>query len=182
MLRGQYVIIALVVLGLGAGLLSVWVRHSQAARALQYWGPQHALLIRDAGVTELLTLPTTRHAPTELSRDPAALREMASAREPIRGRAGTSHLWHALLQDESYQWQVASRRQAAPIWTHVLVFERSTAEEAASLIVLIDLERGWLRGPGHRPALSIAPLLAFSRRVLLNEPPAGRPRGAPRGD
>ena len=108
--RGKLVLLAMVLVGLGAASFAFWFRYERGKRTIDLWGSDAVLLVRDAEVVELLVL-----RPADASAvDPAAL-AAAQAQEAISVAGehlhvdeqidisqarGLVHLRHALVQDE----------------------------------------------------------------------------------
>src|SRR4051794_4880249 len=55
-ISGKLLIIGILVLALVAAAASWWFRHNATHRAAKFWGPEAAILIRDAPNVELLVL------------------------------------------------------------------------------------------------------------------------------
>ncbi len=109
---GKWVIFGILALALAAAGGSWWFRYNATHRAVEFWGPQGAPLIRDAPTVLLRRLnddinPTS----TPRLRDKSALFDsMASSPPPIDISAahGLVHFRNALLEDRSYHWPQAA--------------------------------------------------------------------------
>jgi hypothetical protein len=105
--RGQWVVIGMFALALAATALAWWWNYQRGQRALAFFGPQAARLIRSAPHVEILVL---RPADGEEARDSeeADTIVLSGSRHPIERRIDISHasgLLNArssLLDDASY--------------------------------------------------------------------------------
>jgi hypothetical protein len=124
-LRGQHVVLGLLVLGVGAAGFALWYQRSMTNQALAFWGSDVALALGSPEKLELLTL-----APV----DPAAGEERLNlggrdfavvTRQDITRAPGVTHARQALLENASFDF--ASPPSATPVtWTHVLLVAQGT--------------------------------------------------------
>lgn len=109
---GKWVILGILALALAAAGGSWVFRYNATHRAVEFWGPQGAQLIRDAPTVLLQRLDDDiKLTPTPQLRDKAALFDsMASAPPPmdISAAHGLVHFRNALLEDRSYRWPEAA--------------------------------------------------------------------------
>jgi hypothetical protein len=75
--------------------------------------------------------------------------------------AGLSHLRHALLQDESYDW---SQPAALPSIDADVAF--LFAAEGGRVVILMDRRRAWLRDARQSGWQSVVPISAFLERFM----------------
>lgn len=108
---GKWVILGILAVALAAAGGSWLFRYNATHRAVEFWGPQAAQLIRDAPTVLLRRLSDeTKPTPTSQLRDKAAMYDsMASAPAPIdiSSAHGLVHFRNALLEDRSYRWPEA---------------------------------------------------------------------------
>ncbi|HEX3599556.1 MAG TPA: hypothetical protein VHU84_05400 [Lacipirellulaceae bacterium] len=102
---GKLVIVGILMIALSAAVVSWWFRYFATHRAVQFWTPAGAELIRDAPLVTIRQSPHT--SPRSASRtDIAATRAKFNSSETDVSQAhGLVHLRNALLEDQSYDWK-----------------------------------------------------------------------------
>jgi hypothetical protein len=106
---GKLVIIGILGVALAAAGVSWWFRYKGTHRAIEFWGPEAAILIRDAPKVTLFRMPSpdvmrlTLYDPVRASLDDSA-RDISQAR-------GLVHLRHALLEDRNFGSPAASEQR-----------------------------------------------------------------------
>jgi hypothetical protein len=116
---GKLVIIVILAITLGAAATSWWFRYTATHRAAKFWGPEAAMLIRDARIVELDTIEpaidSKRRTVVQLGID--------NRGEPrsISTAHGLTHLRNALLEDRSFDWSQQFHTTSSP-WRWVLMF------------------------------------------------------------
>jgi hypothetical protein len=138
---GKPLIIGIVLLGLVAAAAAWWFRLSTTHKAVEFWGAQSAMLIRDAPqVTLRSDTPST---------DEEGTAEADVARD-ISKANGLLHLRNAMIEDSSYDW--TSQEKADTNWAKSLVFERSEGAEPR-VVVLFSPDFKWVgNGSAADPA------------------------------
>ena len=81
---------------------SWWYRYTATHRAVEFWGPEMAKLIRDAPVVELWRLQPRLENVNQFSNGATPLRRAKSV--DVSTARGLTHLRNALLEDRSFQW------------------------------------------------------------------------------
>lgn len=122
-LRGQHVVLGLLLLGVGAAGFAVWYQRSMTDQALAFWGADVALALGNPEKLELVTLAPVDPAGSE-ERLSLGGREFAVVtRQDITTAPGVTHARQALLENASFDF--ASPPPATPAtWTHVLLIAR----------------------------------------------------------
>lgn len=140
---GKTLILGVLVLALAMAAAAWWFRYSQTHRAVELWGPQAAVLIRDA--------PRVTLRSDAASKDAEGAAETDVARD-ISQAKGLTHLRNALLEDNSYDW--TAKGPADTNWSQSLVFERSEGAEPR-IVILFSPDFKWAaNGSASDPAKS----------------------------
>lgn len=138
---GKWVILGILAVALAAAGGSWIFRYNATHRAVEFWGPQAAQLIRDAPTVLLRRLPDeTKPTPTPQLRDKSTFYDfMASAPAPIdiSSAHGLVHFRNALLEDRSYRWPEAAVGPEDR-WRWAMTF-RSKDDRELTLIFSSDL-------------------------------------------
>jgi hypothetical protein len=117
---GKLVIISILTLALAAAGISWWFRYTTTHRAVRFWGPGTARLIRDAPIVEFC----------EYGREANDDYQKLVNRRDISNSPGLIHLRNALLEDRSFKWPAEYGRPGS--WGWALVF-RDPSGNAATL-------------------------------------------------
>jgi hypothetical protein len=140
---GKMLILGVLLLGVAMAAAAWWFRYSTTHRAVELWGPQAAMLIRDA--------PRVTLRSDSASTDAEGTKESDVARD-ISKAGGLSHLRNALLEDSSFDW--TAKGTADTNWGKSLVFERSEGAEPR-IVVLFSPDFKWAaNGSASDPAKS----------------------------
>ena len=168
MQRGRLVITAILLIAIVSASLAVWVHYRKGRKALEYWGRDRSLLIRDAESVQLIRL-----RPQESDRDQKGFphtidgrRWAEEARADVSNHSGLLHVRMALLDDQSYDW-LQQPKNCRPERLHVLVFQAP----ADRLEVILDTECRLLRRVGDQRDVSMAPASKFFARWLQQQLP-----------
>src|SRR5262245_46257806 len=98
--RGKLAVLTMFALALAAAAFAWWWNYSRGQRALGFYGPRAANLVRTAPKVELLVLGTGDSDPVEsLPESGPVARIIDISRAP-----GLVHARTALLDDASYDW------------------------------------------------------------------------------
>jgi hypothetical protein len=123
--NGVLVAAGLLLVGAAAAGVAWWNNLAQTRQALDFWGPEAAVLIRDAPQVTALEIDFRRSADAgsgglvhPATGTPA---EIHQERDISRAR-GLVHLRHALLDDRSFDWSAAPREPGE--LRYALSFER----------------------------------------------------------
>ncbi|MGD9632840.1 MAG: hypothetical protein AB7G28_24575 [Pirellulales bacterium] len=140
---GKMLIFGVLLLGLAMAAAAWWFRYSTTHRAVELWGAQGAVLIRDAPRVTLRSGAASQDA--EGTSEPDVARDISKA-------GGLTHLRNALLEDSSYDW--TAKGPADSNWGKSLVFERSEGAEPR-LVILFSPDFKWAaNGTAADPAKS----------------------------
>jgi hypothetical protein len=138
---GKPLIIGVLVLGLAAAAAAWWFRYSTTHKAVEFWGSQAAVLIRDAPRVTLRSDAASTDA--EGTAEPDVARDISQAK-------GLLHLRNAFLEDRNYDW--TAKGPADTNWGKSLVFERSEGAEPR-VVVLFSPDFKWVgNGSAADPA------------------------------
>lgn len=130
---GKWVILAILAVALAAAGGSWWFRYTATHRAVEFWGPQAARLIRDAPRVDFFSirneeagsLPATARIPLKSGRT------LYGYDQRIISKAhGLAHLRNALLEDRSFEWPAELPSSTPPLrWA--LIFSRAQHEQTS---------------------------------------------------
>ncbi len=140
---GKMLILGVLLLGVAMAAAAWWFRYSTTHRAVELWGPQAAVLIRDAPRVTLRSDSVSTDA--EGAAEPDVARDISKAN-------GLTHLRNALLEDSSFDW--IAKGTADTNWSKSLVFERSEGAEPRIVILFSPDFRWAANGSASDPAKS----------------------------
>src|SRR6185295_18699265 len=115
-----------------------WWNRQQGRRALEFWGKDSALAIRDGKKVELLRLRPKSSRSADL-KDP----EVVETKDISRAQ-GLIHARHSLLQDASFDWSAKPAGLSRFPTKQDVLAVRFTRQDVATTIVFIDLPSGWI--------------------------------------
>jgi hypothetical protein len=153
---GKLVIIAILSVALIAAGTSWWFRYTATSRAVRFWGPQAARLIRDAPVVEL----------REYGSQPDADFMRLTNRRDISHAPGLVHLRNALLEDRSFKWPAEFAMPGR--WQWAIVF-RDESANAATVYFTGDWEQ--VGSADHERTLSCQPISSGLAKFVEELPP-----------
>lgn len=137
---GKWVILGILALAFVAASGSWWFRYNATHRAVEFWGPQAARLIRDAPRVDFFSLRNEEAgSPSITASIPLKSdRTLYGYDQRIISKAhGLAHLRNALLEDRSFNWP-AEVPSSDPPWRWALIFwrapDRITSPNGPSLI------------------------------------------------
>jgi len=133
---GKLVVLSIFAVALLMAAFAWWWNRQQGRRALEFWGKDSALAIRDGKKVELLRLRPKNGRLVDLEAF-----EIVETKD-ISQAQGLIHARHSLLQDASFDWDAkpASHSQFETK-TDVLAV-RFTRQDVSTTIVFIDLPSG----------------------------------------
>jgi hypothetical protein len=135
---GKYIVLGIVALAAMAAGASWLFRYSATHRAVQYWGPYAAQLIRDAPTINLVRLEATdetKELPMHFQLW-SGVHVKATEYYNVSRARGLTHLRNALLEDRSYVWP--PRENSQPIdWRWMLQF-RDDSQSKGILILFSE--------------------------------------------
>ena len=167
---GSWVIASMLVVALGMAGFSLWRRHAVMRNALQFWGPERALLLQRADRVELSRLTPADGAQAGdseiLTLQGAAY--FSDAPQPIIRLPGVLHLQTYLIEDRSYDWRTTDGDPANE-WRYVFRFSHSEPPFSADAAVInlaatANADRLHVMETGE--TLNSTPLAPFIRDVL----------------
>jgi hypothetical protein len=105
--RGKLAVLTMFAVALAAAMFAWWWNYSRGQRALEFYGPKAAHLIRTAPKVELLLVGISDADPVEtLPESGPVMRVIDISRAP-----GLVHARTALLDDASYDWNAVALPQ-----------------------------------------------------------------------
>lgn len=135
---GKLVVLSIFAIALLMAAFAWWWNRQQGRQALEFWGKDSALAIRDGQKVELLRLRPKNGRLLDM-KDPVIVET-----KDISGAQGLIHARHSLLQDASFDWS-AKPAGLSHFETKKDAFAvRFTRQEVATTIVFIDLPSGWI--------------------------------------
>ncbi len=158
---GKLVIITILIAAVGAALGGWVFRYNATHRAVEFWGPEAALAIRDAKKVSL----------TQVSRDKEGYR-LASFTVEVSDAPGLMHLRAALLEDRSFEWPAEEEDNVSPFGNDIpfgweLKFARDTTRNV-TVYFSPDFKRAYNFLDGRRCRhVSCAPIAAGLKQVLI---------------
>ncbi|MEX2175960.1 MAG: hypothetical protein WD872_16480 [Pirellulaceae bacterium] len=164
--RGKLVVLSIFAVALVAASFAWWWNYNRGRKALEFYGPQAARLIRTAPTVEILV-------PIEWG-DPAAnngdvdggvipdIGYSIRRRIDVSQAPGLIHARTSLLDDASYQWNADQREQ---VFTYFVRF----ADGADEVVIAFSEPDGWVMQLDSDTSSSNDP----SSRVLAKKTAAG---------
>jgi hypothetical protein len=134
---GKLVVLSIFVIALLMAAFAWWWNRQQGWRALEFWGKDSALAIRDGKKVELLQLRPKNGRLVDLEAfDIVETKDISQAQ-------GLIHARHSLLQDASFDWNIKAVgiSQTEP---RDLFAVRFTRQDVITTIVFLDLSGGWI--------------------------------------
>jgi hypothetical protein len=128
---GKLLIAAMLLAALAAAAASWWFRYSATHRTVEFWGPEAAVLLRDAPHVALRSYDQGTN--TDVTSAKSTSHDISNAR-------GLVHLRTALLEDSSYDW--SAKTAVDSDWKSSLVFE-VTAGAEPRLVILFSPDFNW---------------------------------------
>src|SRR5262245_53603185 len=133
---GKLVVLSIFAVALLMAAFAWWWNRQQGRRALEFWGKDSALAIRDGQNVELLRLQPRNGRLVDLEGfDLLETKDISQAQ-------GLIHARHSLLQDASFDWS-GNRTRPAQFESNKDVFAvRFSRQDVATTIVFVDLSSG----------------------------------------
>lgn len=128
---GKLLIAVMLLAAVAAAAASWWFRYSATHKTVEFWGPQAAVLLRDAPHVVLRSYDQGTN--TDVTSAKSASHDISDAR-------GLVHLRTALLEDGSYDW--TAKTGVDSNWTSSLVFETAAGAEPR-LVILFSPDFNW---------------------------------------
>jgi hypothetical protein len=135
---------------------SWWFRYTATSRAVRFWGPQAARLIRDASTVEIHEYGSQSDVD---SMTPVNRRDISHA-------PGLVHFRNALLEDHSFRWPAKFARPGQWQWGFVF---RDEAGNAATVYFTGDWEH--VGSADHERKLSCEPIATGLAKFVEELPP-----------
>ncbi len=135
---GKLVVLSIFAIALLMAAFAWWWNRQAGRRALEFWGKDSALAIRDGQKVELLRLRPKNGRLVDLEGfDLVETKDISQAQ-------GLIHARHSLLQDASFDWS-AKPAGLSQFQTKEEVFAvRFSWQDVTTTIVFLDLSRGWI--------------------------------------
>lgn len=161
MVKGKYVIIAMVGIGMTLAGFGWWVRYNSSQKVLAVWGSDAVVSIRTSKRAELLTVvPSSETADASATTDAAApdtISETITVEPPncpsetiqlgppvdITKAPGLIHARHHLVHEKGFNWDAPREEGATPDWKVALRFA-SDDQKAATILLDFASNRAYL--------------------------------------
>lgn len=168
---GRWAIIAVTLLAVLMASYAWWHRRQAGERALEFWGPETALLITRAPDVELVELGWERRGLTAVDESPRfGSSSLAAVRTKLvrRGESvpGLIKARTILLQDNAFAWDEPPDR-CEPRWQYALEFR--DGQRRATVLISLECPRVKLVGRGT--SASIRPIAEPLREFLVAQFP-----------
>ena len=193
--RGKLAVAAMILLGLGMTILAVVVQRAQRNQALDLWGPEAGVLIRDAPEVRLLRLSKPASFDTARAGDdalkvgePPPITQSADFVDtalmvgeqvwPITQSVdlvdapGLIKLRLALIEDRAFDWSSAPR-ETPDNWQVAILFQ----DYRARATLLLDIEHQWVRCRETGREARIGPIVKFVNRFVSDRLQEGQAGG-----
>jgi hypothetical protein len=157
---GKLLILVILAAALGAAGLAWWHQYQQGRRALTYWGPEGAALIRTAPRVELLNLSLE---PLPQSSGERVFDRFVTRRQDISKARGLVHARQALISDASFEW--GEPASSDPNWTLALHFSDGGRE----IVVAFDLSRRMAQSTRNDTPVQVGSTLAAGLQAFIAE-------------
>lgn len=152
----------MIVVSLGLTAFAWWYRYQQGWRAMEFWGPDAAQLIRHAPKVELIDL--AEGPPADLPRV-IEKGDLASFRKhDLSDATGLVHARHSLIVDRNFLWEERIDSPAATAWDVAWRFIDGREE----VVVLLDYETGAIRRLDDRRIEILHPAIADGMRDYVS--------------
>lgn len=171
---GRWAIILVTIIAVGMASYAWWHRRHSGEQALQFWGPETALLISRAPEVEIVELglpgqskPLAAHdESTRFGDQPveAVRTKLVERNETV---PGLNKVRTILLQDNAFAWEEPAE-SCTPRWQYALEFR--DGERQATVLISLDCPRTMLVGSDK--AASIEPIAAPLGEFLSAQFPA----------
>ena len=116
LIRGKYVILAILALALAATGYAAWYRYQQSRQAIALWGPAHAGRIRNAAEVEVWRIADA-DAEGEAVAAPAGAQAKIKGRRVLQNIPDLTYIRRAFLTDAFFRWEEAPSDCAPPSGT-----------------------------------------------------------------
>ena len=154
---GKLAVLAMIGIAVSAASFAWWWNYNRGRQALEFYGPEAALLIRTAPQVELLR--PEPEGDIDISQAPGLINARAS-----------------LLGDASYDWSAAASPQESPLFS--VRFSRGEK----SVVVTFDFENRTISNSATQRSATLKPKTAegwrtyLARRIEAQRPDAAPPR------
>ncbi len=165
---GKIVIVLILTVALGMAGFSVWHRRAGTRRAMEFWGPQRAMLLQRANSITLSRLAPAPPGEPSVAQERLKLDShdfWVGPSVPILTYPGVLHLQTYLIEDRSYDWGADAKPRDD--WRFLLTF--SDGQDELQLAVTGDALQIQRLDSGARAATT--PLAPFFLDVLSRVPP-----------
>ena len=164
--RGKISVLVILAAGLVLASFAWWWNRYAGERSLKFWGPDGALIIRDAEQVELfevIAAPAVDSATFETVTFPSPsgvrfTRQLKTSRD-ISGAPGLIHARTSLLQDHSFRWAAEDSRKAPlrPEATRCTHAVRFTKDGEGAVTILFDFRENRLYYIEKQESILLAP-------------------------
>lgn len=121
LVRGKFVILTILGLGLAMTGFAVWYRYQQSDQSVALWGAEHARRMRNAPQVEAWKLSAGSSSSTAAIAPDGQKVAIDGWRE-VKSIPDLSYIRRALVTDAFFEWDRPGAADKRPHWTHVLQF------------------------------------------------------------
>ena len=161
--RGKFVILFMFALAFGLSGYAWWHRYQENPKSKEFWGARATVVIRQAPAVEFFTLVHTATMNSSTSYKGTLLtidgRFYVATVHDIHQSPGLVHARHALIDDNSFDWNT-SLRACVPEWEFGLRF-RDGSEQ---ITVVFDTVCDGIQWLDQQKKLQLVPLSAKAFR------------------
>ena len=163
-LPGKLVIIAIVFVALAGAGISWFFRYSATHQAVKFWGPEAAVLIRDAPIVTVYHPANfgAADAPAVVAKTPAKEFDITRAR-------GLVYLRNALLEDHNFKWDTVTKEPLATKNDWGLMFADPKAGKSTTIWLSDDFHHVARQGEAEAQSVSVDTVMAKGLREMFGE-------------
>jgi hypothetical protein len=194
---GKLVIVAIVVVALGAAAFAAWYQYRGQKNALDFWGTTSAVLIAEAPQISIFELGEAGPAEQDQDEPETTVEEEAESAHPTSleygDRAwkvrtvkpgheapGIKNIRRALVQDTTFDWTETTSDEVEPEWQYAIAF----TDNRNWATVLFDFETGRVALTGGKKSAPLDPaankdLREFFAEQFADSKPADQPTEPP---
>lgn len=175
MVKGKYVISAMVGIGMILAGFGWWVRYKSSQKVLAVWGPDAVVAIRTSDRAELLPVLKAGEGDAELGEgEPEETISIESSNYPVQsvgaGKAiditeapGLIHARHHLVHEKGFNWDAPREDGCEPKWT--IAFRFTNNDKIATMLLDFECNRAYL--VERKTEVGMRPIIADALKRFL---------------